>query len=300
VKIRVHSWLILAVAALPACGPAPSGTDEARDGSYDRIVSLAPSTTEVLFALGLGDRVVGVTRYCTYPPEAKEKAEIGGFLDPNFEAILRLQPDLAVVLEIHGETKDRLRELGMDVLAVEHRTLEGILASIELAGAACGVAERADDLLNEIRRGIDRVTQAVDGRPRPRVLLSAGRGYGEGRLQEVYAAGQGQWYDDLIELAGGANAFEDETIMFPALSGEGLVRLNPDVIVEMAPSLDDKGLTEADVIADWKGLDAIAAVRTGRIYVLTADYVTIPGPRVVRVLEDLARVFHPDAFEAAP
>lgn len=295
-----RTTIVCALAAvLTACAPGPDPSD-AGGGPYDRIVSLAPSTTEVLFALGLGDRVVGVTRYCTYPPEAQEKDAVGGFLDPNFEAILRLQPELAVVLEIHGETKDRLRELGMDVLAVEHRTLDGILASIESIGNACGVPARAEALLDEIRSDMNRVAQAVEGQPRPRVLLSAGRGYGEGRLQEVYAAGQGQWYDDLIELAGGANAFEDESIMFPALSGEGLVRLNPDVIVEMAPNLAAKGLTEADVIADWMGLVAMKAVRTGRIYVLTGDYVTIPGPRFVRVLEDLARVFHPAAFEVAP
>lgn len=268
--------------------------------SPERIISLAPSVTEVLFALGLGDRVCGVTRYCTYPPEAAAKAEIGGFFDPNYEAIVALEPDLAVLFPVHGEIQDRLHDLGIETLIVDHRTLEGILDSIRIAGRACGASERAEELLAGIQSRIERITEKTQGLERPRVLLSAGRNLGSGRLEEVYAAGKHMWYDDLIAYAGGVNAFEDETVQFPSLSGEGLLWLDPDVIIEMAPDLDNKPYGRQDLIDEWSTLDDLAAVRSHRVHVLGGDYVTIPGPRFIRTLEDMAEAIHPELDWEAP
>ena len=286
----------LVTALLAACLPTQS-VPTPTNATPQRIVSMAPSTTEVLFALGLGDKVVGVTRFCNYPEAARALPKIGGFLDPNFEAILTIQPDLVVLLPVHGDTKTRIHDLGISTLVVDHRTLDGILDSIRSIGEACGAASEATTLLENLHARINSITQKVKGLPTPRVLLSAGRSLGGGRLEEVYVAGKGQWYDDIIHMAGGANAFEDEGVMFPALSGEGLLRLNPDVIVEMTPSLQDGDYTEADVIADWAALSSIAAVRNHRVHVLPQDYVTIPGPRFVNILEDLARILHPEIFK---
>ncbi|MEK7793942.1 MAG: helical backbone metal receptor, partial [Candidatus Hydrogenedentota bacterium] len=160
----------------------------ARDaGPPVRIVSLAPSATEVLFAIGAGDRMVGVTRFCKYPPEAQTKTSIGGFMDTNYEAIVALRPDLVVLLAIHGTAKDRLEALGVSTLEMDHRTLDGILGSIRTAGEVIGAEAAANALIADIESRLDAVSKAVEGADRPRVLLSSGRT--PGPLTVVYAAG---------------------------------------------------------------------------------------------------------------
>ena len=134
----------------------------------------------------------------------------------------------------------------------------------------------------------------TSGLAKPRVVLSAGRSLGSEGLQEVYIAGKNQWYDEIIEMAGGTNAFEDEMVQFPAVTAEGLLRLDPDVIIEMAHDLSTTGRTAQDVANEWKSLPDLRAVKDGRIYVLGADYVTIPGPRFINVLEDVAKALHPE------
>lgn len=267
---------------------------------YSRVVSMAPSITETLYALNLADKVAGVTRYCDYPPEAKAKPQVGGLLDPNYEAIVALEPDLAILLTIHDEADARLKNLGIHTLVVEHRTLEGILTSFRLIGEACGGIEAAEALVIECERRMERVRSNTAGLERPRVLISSARELGSGRLGTVYAAGKGQWYDNLIEVAGGTNVFEDSFAQFPAVSAEGLLRLDPDVVIEMAPDLAAAPYTREDIIAEWATLPGMTAVKTGRVYVLGGDYVPVPGPRFVQTLEDMAKVLHPGVDWSAP
>ena len=269
-------------------------------GGYSRVVSMAPSITETLFALDLADKVAGVTRYCDFPPEAKAKPQVGGLLDPNYEAIVALEPDLAILLTIHDEADARLKNLGIHTLVVEHRTLEGILTSFRLIGEACGGIEAAEALVIECERRMERVRSNTAGLERPRVLISSARELGSGRLGTVYAAGKGQWYDNLIEVAGGTNVFEDSFAQFPAVSAEGLLRLDPDVVIEMAPDLADASYTREDILAEWATLPGMTAVKTGRVYVLGGDYVPVPGPRFVQTLEDMAKVLHPGVDWSAP
>lgn len=282
-------------------GGASVSTSSLHTGSPPRrIVSMAPSVTETLFALGLGDRVVGVTRYCDYPPEAASKAKIGGFLDPNYEAIVKLDPDLVVLLVIHSEARERLAQLAISTLSVDHRTVEGIFDSFHQIGDRCGAAPAAGRLVAKCQRRMTAVRDKTAGLDRPRVLISSARALGTGRVETVYAAGHGQWYDELIDLAGGENAYPDDGIAFPEIGPEGLVRLDPDVIVEMAPELDDRQYTVQDLVDEWKTIPGLRAVEDGRVYVLHGDYVAIPGPRFVRVLEDLAHVLHPNVDWSAP
>ena len=286
---------MLRAALLPGSDRSPDvqspGTTPPR---YDRIISMAPSITETLFVLDLGDRIVGVTKYCVYPAEALEKAQIGGFIDPNFEAIVSLNPDLAVVLPVHGETIEALAKLDIPTLTVDHRTTEGILESIQTIGDALGAEVRAGEVLDDIHRRIQLIRDKTRGLPRPKVVISAGRDLGSGKIREVYVAGQDQWYNDVITIAGGQNAFTNKGIQFPSLTGEGLLRLQPDIIVEMAPKLDDAPYTRKEVIEQWDAFRDLPAVRDGRVFVLSGSHVTIPGPRFVRVLEDVARVVHPE------
>jgi iron complex transport system substrate-binding protein len=254
---------------------------------------MAPSVTEVLFALGLGDRVVGVTRYCDYPPEALDKKSVGGFLDPNFEVILRLQPDLVVLLPVHGDARRKIEDLGIQILEVDHRTLEGILASITEIGEACGTEQAASEVLDDIERRTSTIANATKDLPRPTVLLSSARNLGTGAVAQVFAAGKNQWYDDIITMAGGANAYTNEGVQFPELSPEGLIRLDPDVVVELAPDLERKDRTPEELISEWDSLSVMRAVANKNIHVLSGDYVSIPGPRFVFIVEDLAKILHP-------
>lgn len=297
-------WLVLAgvvTAIFAASFLARRGMDD-RDGTQaprgdtnspcKRIVSLAPSITETLFALGMGDRVVGVTRFCDFPPEAAAKADVGGCYDPNYEAILRLQPDLVLTLTDHAKPREALRDRGLNVQTVDQTTVAGILESIRRIGRIGGVEEQAEQLVRERRDRLAAIARLTRGLPRPTVMLAVGRDVASGSVAGVYIAGRSGWYNELVELAGGQNAFEG-AIPFPAVSAEGILKMNPDVIVEM---IDEKTLRKTGrdrVLAGWRELDRLTAVRENRIHLFSDDFATIPGPRFIRILEKLARILHP-------
>lgn len=255
-----------------------------------RIISLAPSTTEVVFALGLGDRLVGVTRYCEFPPEARTKPRIGGYYDPNYEVIVQARPDLILTLPEHEEIRKELRKLGLHPIAVNHTTVRGILESVTAIGDACGVPEQAARVRSDLEARMKRVEERTAGRPRRRVLLSVGRMAGDDPMTRITACGRGGFYDDLIGLAGGVNAFDRE-ISFPVVSPEGVLAAKPDVIIDLFPDLKEKGLDPEAVKRQWGALPGL----TARIHVVGESYAVVPGPRVVLLLEEMARAIHPEA-----
>ncbi len=278
-------------------GRAGAGPERPRPGREPRrIVSLAPSVTETLFALGLGERVVGATRYCDYPPEALKVARVGGYLDPDYEAVAGLKPDLVIGLTAseHGPVGANLAQLGLRHMAVDQGTVDGLLESIPAIGRACGAEPAAKRMAGELRARMDAVARRTAELPRPRVLVSFGRTMGSESVKEVYVAGCDGYYDRLISLAGGVNAYSRSAPLFPKVTAEGLVDLAPDVIVDLVPDLGEKQLSREAVLAEWRAIEALEAVRRGRVYVLSGDYVEVPGPRFVKLLEDLARVIHPE------
>jgi iron complex transport system substrate-binding protein len=266
-----------------AVPPPPAGAS--------RIVSLAPSITEILFEIGAGDRVVGVTRYCLYPPEAKTKPQIGGYYDPNFEAVTAAKPDLVVVLPEHQEIRSQFDKLGIGTLTVDHTHIRGILDSIPAIGAACGLADKAAALRARLDARIRAVQTATAGRPKPRVLISIGRMAGDASLNRISICGRRGIFEELINLAGGVNAFEG-SIAFPSISAEGVIAANPDVIVDLWPDLKEKGIDPEVVRSQWKSIPGLKA----RIHVVGDSYAMIPGPRIVLLLENLAGAFHPGAI----
>jgi iron complex transport system substrate-binding protein len=279
---------------------ATSDVPSSNNGAPQRIVSMAPSITEVVYALGLEDRLVGVTRYCQYPREAQEKQDIGGYIDPNYEAMKALQTDLVLLLPVHEDSKHRLNELNIPTMEMEHRTVDGIMASIQLVGNKCDANETALTVSKDILKRAIIVKSKTEGLPKPRVLLSAARVLGTGAVDEVYAAGKNQWYDDIITAAGGQNVFEDETVQFPALYAEGIYRLDPDVIIELTHDVKADGLTVKQVVEEWNSLDKLRAVKEGKVFVINGSHTQIPGPRFIEVLEDVAKVLHPDVDWTTP
>lgn len=255
-----------------------------------RIVSLAPSVTEVLFALGLGESVVGVTSRCDYPPEAAKKPRVGDYFDLNYEAVVRLDPDLIVMLPGHETAKRHFSGLGYKILVVQHDTVEGILESIRTLGKVGHADQKAEELIGDIRRRMAAVTMQAGGRDRPRVLMAMGRDVAAGNVDKVCIAGKGL-FDELITLAGGDNVFEGN-LAYPWVSAEGMVGMDPDVIIDLTGDMTETPLSRKEVAAQWDVLPGSRAVANHRVYVIDDEFAVIPGPRFVLTLEKLARILH--------
>jgi iron complex transport system substrate-binding protein len=261
-----------------------------------RIVSMAPSTTEILFALGLGDRVVGVSSYCDCPAAAKQITKVGGLVDPNYEQIVALRPDLTVLVTSHRAAQVELEKLRIRTLTTPHQTIEDIHQAIRLIGAACGVKERADALLEGLASRATAVRRAVAGKRRRQVLICIGRDTGSGQLSGMYVAGRGGFYDEIIDLAGGVNAYQDKTVPYPQVSAESVLQMNPQVIVDLVSRVDPGRATPAEMKQHWRRLRPVSAVRDQQVHVLVGNHALRPGPRYIQFLEQMARLLHPDAF----
>ncbi|HEX3703614.1 MAG TPA: helical backbone metal receptor [Vicinamibacterales bacterium] len=258
-----------------------------------RIVSTSPSITETLFALGLGDRVVGVSQYCRFPPQAATLPKVGTFLKPNAELIAGLRPDLVIVHQVADGVDRRLAALRIPYVVVERGALTSVFSSIRHIASAAGVPARGDALVADLERKLE----AVRGRaetPRPRVLFVVGRR--PGTLADLVAVGPGSYLDDLIGIAGGVNvtaiAGQPE---YPRLSMETVLRLNPDVIVDTVNMGDTDAAFTAHRRADdglWSRYGTLTAVQTGRVFSATTDALVVPGPRVVEAAEWIAALLH--------
>jgi iron complex transport system substrate-binding protein len=256
---------------------------------------MAPSLTELLFALGLGDRVVGVTRYCDYPEEARAKQSIGGFVDPNYEAVISVKPDLVVMLSSQRESQRHLEGLGIKTLAVEHATVADILASIRVVGEACGKAKEAGKIAADIEKRTARIREKARALRRPRVLICIWRDRsGSGKLDDAFIAGRKSFYDEMIVCAGGVNAFETGATQSPSLSREGLMRVNPEIIVDLVDNFEKIGKSREEIIRQWEEIGRVDAVRNKRVCVIKEAYALRPGLRFILLLEDLARIIHPE------
>ena len=261
---------------------------------YRLIVSLAPSITEILFALGLEDRIAGVTRYCDFPPAARTKTRVGGYYDPNYESVVRLCPDLVIMLDGHEGPRRYLPELGLNTLMVNHEGISGILNSITVIGKTCGVGTKAESMVQDLRSRMEKIRQKTQGLPRPRVVISVEKNIESGTLKDICISGREKFYNEMIRLAGGVNAYDGD-VAFPIVSREGVIQMNPDVIIEIIPAIDEKDLEQATASNEWADLLQVNAVRKGRIYDFREDYAMIPGPRFVLILEKMARLIHPEA-----
>ena len=262
--------------------------------SCARVVSLAPSITEMLFALGLGGRVVGVTRYCDHPDEARTKPKVGGFADPNYEQIWGAKPDVVFLLNLHKKQRAQLRELGVTTVALSADTLSGIYDAIHSIARICGVAPRGGKLVASMATRLAGIARLTKDRKRPKVLLSIGRGMGGGSLKEIFAAGKATFFNDVIALAGGQNAIQSHTVLYPRLSAEGVIALNPEVIVDLVTDLEDKAIRPDEILAQWQDAAHTDAVKKDRVHLLSQDYSVVPGPRIVLLAEQLARLIHPE------
>jgi iron complex transport system substrate-binding protein len=300
------NWIyILAVAGL-ACSAAfylPGGSvgqfavmqGHAAGDAPRRVVALAPSLAETLFALGAGESVKGVSSLCHYPAAAEKLPKVGGFYDPNYEAIVRLRPDMVLLLPEQPDQRAQLQKLGIPTLTVEQHSVAGVVGSFLLLGGLCHREAQGAWWAAHYRDWFRQAHARTRLQPSLKALLVLGRDYSQVPVRSVYAVGRGEIYDELLALAGGANAVTAAEPKYPELSTEGLLALNPDVIVELVPESDGPGKPEKDLLAAWSGVRGLKAVRTHRVVLLSGDYLTIPGPRLINTLQALGKALHPDA-----
>jgi iron complex transport system substrate-binding protein len=247
--------------------------------------------TETLFALGLGDRVVGVSRYCRYPAAVASLPKIGTFLKPDAELIARLRPDLVVIHESHTATAQRLASLSISYVSVERGTLASVFSNIRDIGAAAGAVDRATVLVRDLEQQLARVRQAVAGRPPKRVLIIVGRR--AGTLNDIVAAGRGTYLHDLSGIAGGVNVLDDPKLPeYPRISLESVIRLKPDVIIDaadMGDQIDDTRIRRTEAL--WSAQPLVTASKM-HVHAVTGEAFVTPGPRVTDVARELARYLH--------
>jgi len=253
-----------------------------------RIVSLAPSSTETLFALGLEERIAGVTEYCNYPPAALEKPKAGGFSEPNIERIVSLEPELVVAVRLQEEELARLEELGIPVIILNPTTLEDVYRSMELLGQATGEEESAHLLVTETKTRVDAVKEKLSKIPEKERI----RVYYEVSADPPMSVGCTSFIHELLETAGGNNIFADVEVEYPKVSAEAVVSRDPQVM--LFPEYHGSEGLQSGEIVNRPGWGTISAITEERIFGIGPDKISRPGPRVAEIIEEMAAIFYPE------
>jgi ABC-type Fe3+-hydroxamate transport system, periplasmic component len=256
--------------------------------NMQRVVSLAPSITEMLFALNVGDRVVGVTRFDDFPAEVKKLPIVGGYIDPSVEAIVALHPDLVVCVPNPGgrDRMEVLSRLGIPVLVMPERHLQDIFGNIRFLGKLLNKTSMAETLITAIKQRLQQVEVAVKGLEAPRALLVYGH-------KPLIAAGQGSFGDEMLHLAGGKNIVGNAVMLYPNLPMEEVIRLAPEVVIDASMSGSGAEISAPESTEFWNTWRVLPAVKNHHVYIFDSALWFRPGPRIAEGIEHLARLLHP-------
>lgn len=287
-----------ALAYAAACGGGGGVSESERketaatNARPSRIVSLSPSTTEMLYGIGAFDRLVAVSDYCTYPPEAKSLPRVGGWSNPNLEQITALRPDLVVFADAQSQfVKEKIEAMGIRALAVPGRSLEDVYAAIEQLGEATGNVEESRRLLTETRSAVEAVRMRTRDLPRRSVLCVVDRV--PGTLRDIYTAADGTFIEQLIEAAGGDSVAPPAQSGWGKLQKEALISLDPDVIIDLMMHEGEGKLAE-DTLEVWREMPSLRAVREGRVHALRDETVLHPSQLVAATARKFADLIHPE------
>lgn len=246
--------------------------------------------------MGLGSRVVGVSRFDDFPEEVRRLPRVGGYLDPNWEAVLRLQPDLLLVMESQERVSRRAATLSLPSCRIDQHNLSAVLESFERIADCCGMPGAGAALRARVQLQLGEISEAVGNSPAPRVLVVVGR-MPHAPVEVIWAAAPGSLYDDLLQFAGGVNAIrESGRGPYPEIGREGIISLDPDVILDLLTRTPEQGPEEGGLLRDWEGIGPLRARRENQIHILRDPSITIPGPRLVDSTRIFARILHPEAF----
>lgn len=295
-----HTFLSLGIAqailfaiALFASSPL-LWADTTKVSSASRIISTSPSITETLFELGLKDRVIAVTDFCEYPEDACQLPSIGGMLNPNMETIVSLTPDLIIHQPGNQRLHNNAISLGIKTLELRMGNLEEIFESIKKLGVALNCQEQANKLALHLTTGIAFYQERLKGLPKKEVLLLLGDSSDPAR--DLYAAGPGTFLNELLNISGGNNIIRDSPVRYPKLSKEYIIEKSPEIIIEAGPK-SNLSQNEIDLrIQKWNRFPTIEAVKKKQIYFIGTDYILIPGPRLLKIIERFSKAIHPNLF----
>ena len=260
-----------------------------------RIVSLVPAVTEMIYAIGDGAKVAAVSNYDHFPAEVAALPKVGGLLDPSVERILAIKPDLVIVYATQKELIERLDRARIPYFNYQHQALPDIMTTIRSLGARIGSPAKADALAARMDRTLAGIRAKTAGLPHPATLLVFERD--RASLRNVFASGGYGFLHDMLEIAGGRNVFAGVRQQAVQASTEMLIGSRPDVIVELVYGDSLKNADLAGELRAWDALASVPAVRSRRISALTGDEFVVPGPRVADATRKLAAVLHPDAFK---
>jgi len=256
-----------------------------------RIISLAPAITEIIFALEGGDMLVGVTSYCDYPPQAQEKEKVGGFINPNIEKIVSLSPDLVILSPNSGTKKvqEHLNYLDIDNCVVRFYTIQGLFEAYEVIGKRIGREAQGKMLYTELENTIQNIKQKFTEQMRPNVLFVRSH-------HPLYVAGENTYEDDVIFICGGINSIRGSGMRYPQYTVEGIVSLNPEIIVDATFYKTPNENQIKEIKNFWSPLQNISAVKNNNVYIIKTDIHSVPGPRTPKFLKIMASIIHPEVF----
>lgn len=252
----------------------------------ERIITLSPSINEIVFALGKGERVVGNTTYCTYPKESLKIEKVGGYFNPSLEKILSLNPTLVIMQQNNYRLSLKLRQLGIKTKVLKIDTLANIKTSILEIGKSLDKKDEAQQIVINIYNEIDKLKGITTNK---RVLMVMG--HNTSLASRIFVAGQNLYFDDIINESGNTNALQSKREGQPILNMENIIACNPDIVVLLAHSMNEMGLSEDELINPWLNLP-INAASTKSIYIIDKMYSGIPSDRLVYFLQDFRTILN--------
>ena len=286
---------VLLAGLVTGCQPQSYTDDAGRQVDIDkapqRIITFGPSIAEILFALGLDDRIVGVSDFCDYPQAAQDKPKVGNSFSPSIEKVVELEPDLVMTVE-HEQFNSELEGLGITYVVLDPEDVRSILDTIRLAGEVTGRAKEGNRLASDMEKVISDVTTRVEGAARPTVFFMV-----DGTDPNMpWTAGGGSFIDDVITIAGGENIASRVVDDYTQLSIEEIVNADPDFII-IQTMMGGVPTVAVEVLEQHPIWQQLSAVKEGNIYLINGDLVSRPGPRITQGLEETAKILHPELFD---
>jgi len=291
-------WLLLIVLLWAALGfaifgfqPAQKASAVPLPGEVNRIVSTAPSLTEILFAIGLGEKIVGVSNYSDYPPEAAKKKKVGTFWQPNVEAVIAAKPDLVITLGFSQQKNlaERLRRIGYNSLTLNIKKISELFDAIETIGTATDMRVEAKALVSDMKEKLRNLSASAATEKKVRVLFVVQR-------EPLRVVGRQTFVNEMIELAGGENAIGPTLHKYPPIGAEQVIACGADVIIESAMTGQNLAKQKDKAIQHWSRFKNVPAVKNGRIYVIDGDTVSRLGPRLCEGARAIAKCLRPGLF----
>ena len=256
---------------------------------HNNIISLAPSLTEILYILNADSQIAGVTEFCIYPEAAKNKPKIGGYMNINYEQLIKLKPDLILAMQVHSENFKKFERLNIRYETFSDKTVRDIRTSIEKISKLVGKEKECYEFLKIFDAEFSAKIK-TENKLKPKVLVIVGREFG--RLKNAVCAGRKSFYNDLINFAGGINAAPESGMEYNSLNSESIISMNPDIIIEIyAPHSGMIAYKNEELLRkDWNIFKNVNAVKKGRVHYIINDYATLPGPRIYLLYKDIKKI----------